>query len=126
MPTLYTISNIISIDKTFSAEITFNPSHPVFEGHFPGQPIVPGVILVEICVSVLSQLTGMDLVMKEASVIKFLQAVDPTVNPVLLLDGSIVEEDNNVFKVDLSYKSGGIVFAKLRGIRLQTINDIKN
>jgi 3-hydroxyacyl-[acyl-carrier-protein] dehydratase len=29
------------------AEKTFSPDDPIFRGHFPGNPIVPGVILTE-------------------------------------------------------------------------------
>lgn len=33
-------------------------AHPVFAGHFPGQPIVPGVMLLDRAVLLCQQLTG--------------------------------------------------------------------
>jgi 3-hydroxyacyl-[acyl-carrier-protein] dehydratase len=118
MTNLYAISNLTSTGGTFTAEITFDPSHPVFAGHFPGQPIVPGVVLVEISAAAVSQLIGNELAVKEASVIKFLQVIDPLQYPLVTIAGSIVEEGNGRFKVELSFSAGSIIFAKLRGIRL--------
>jgi len=119
MTTLYQITLLTANQSAFSAQITFNPAHPVFSGHFPGKPIVPGVVLVEISAAVASQLTGKDLTVKEASVIKFLQVIDPLQHPLIATDGSIFEEGDGRFKVDMSFSAGGIIFAKLRGIRLQ-------
>ena len=120
MKTLYKITSLKTEKSTFSAEITFNPAHPLFEGHFPGQPIVPGVVLVEVAAAVISQLTGHELIVKEASVIKFIQVVDPQVHPLLLLEGSVIESEDN-YKADMVYSSEGMVFAKLKGIRLQAV-----
>ena len=43
------IDKIIDVDKDLSAtgikNVTFNEPH--FQGHFPGQPIMPGVLIVE-------------------------------------------------------------------------------
>jgi 3-hydroxyacyl-[acyl-carrier-protein] dehydratase len=115
---LYTITKSSLNDITFSAEIRFDPAHPVFAGHFPGQPIVPGVLLVEIAAGIASQLTGKDLIVKEASVIKFLQVIDPLKNPVVLTEGSIVEEEDNRYRADMSFTSAEVVFAKIKGLKL--------
>jgi 3-hydroxyacyl-[acyl-carrier-protein] dehydratase len=121
MTTLYTILNLTTAGNTFHASIAFNPTHTVFQGHFPGKPIVPGVVLVEITAAVASQLTGKELAVTEASVIKFLQVIEPLVNPVVEIQGTIFEESEGRFKADLSYSTGEVLFAKLRGIRLTPV-----
>jgi len=117
MTTLYNISILSNTSNTFTASITFNPSHPVFAGHFPGQPIVPGVVLVEIAAATASQVTGKTLIVKEASVIKFLQVIDPNLYSNILLEGSIDKEEDK-YKADLIFSSGENIFVKLKGLRL--------
>jgi 3-hydroxyacyl-[acyl-carrier-protein] dehydratase len=118
MTTLFTISNLSVTGQNFIAKITFNPAHLVFEGHFPGKPIVPGVVMVEIAAALITKVTGKDLQVKEASVIKFLQVIEPFAHPVVNVSGSISPGDDGVYRADLDFKSGQLVFAKLKGIRL--------
>lgn len=44
------IDRVVSVDlhaKTLVANSTVPEKSPVFEGHFPGMPLVPGVLLIE-------------------------------------------------------------------------------
>ena len=48
------ISNLYSVIKSdkinnenIKIQIELNPKHPIFEGHFPGNPIMPGVLITE-------------------------------------------------------------------------------
>ena len=113
-PIFFTITHLHINEGTFSAEIAFNAAHPVFAGHFPGKPIVPGVCLLEILAAVLSRITGKEMIIDEISNIKFLQVIDPVINPVILLDGSVSEEENGHFKVNAVYKKGDTIFAKFK------------
>lgn len=117
MTNLYQIKDLTISGITFSAGIIFNPSHPLFAGHFPGQPIVPGVVLIEISAAVMSQVIGKELTVKEASMVKFLQVIDPLKEQIVIVEGSFVDEGNGIYKADLSIAGDGIIFAKLKGIR---------
>ncbi len=54
------VEKVVHAEYAVSAEgrMTFAPEHPVFDGHLPGDPIVPGVILIE----ALAQLSGIVLI----------------------------------------------------------------
>ena len=123
MKTIYQISNLALQDDTFTASITFNPSHPVFGGHFPGQPVVPGVVLFEIAAAATSQAAEKRFIVREVSIIKFLQLVDPTVNTVIMLEGSIIKEEPGKYSADLILRNGETIFSKIKGLKLDTLSD---
>ena len=59
-------------------QITFPLDHPAFVGHFPGQPIVPGVLLLDWAMRCLQNNMKDDLVTPKAlNVTKFLSPARP-------------------------------------------------
>jgi 3-hydroxymyristoyl/3-hydroxydecanoyl-(acyl carrier protein) dehydratase len=61
-----------------TVSLEFSPQHPVFAGHFPGSPIVPGALLLDAAVRVLGQ--GADhggTAQCEIAATKFLSVVRP-------------------------------------------------
>lgn len=45
-------------DRTFTAPLRIDAVHPSLPGHFPGNPIVPGVVLLQRVAAALSQWRG--------------------------------------------------------------------
>ena len=73
----YTIVSLTTDKGIVEASLELNPAHPIFEGHFPGQPVVPGVCMVQMIKEILETVTGRTLMLKQADHIKFLSVINP-------------------------------------------------
>jgi 3-hydroxyacyl-[acyl-carrier-protein] dehydratase len=86
-------------DNQYSAIILLNAGHEVFKGHFPGNPVTPGVCMMQIIKELVQQVTDAKLTLKNASNIKFMALINPEVNPELRLDLEISESGGGMIKV---------------------------
>ncbi|MFT3946241.1 MAG: 3-hydroxyacyl-ACP dehydratase [Agriterribacter sp.] len=71
------ISSVKNDEQNIMAELHLNPEHHIFQGHFPGQPVVPGVCQVQMVKEILEIVLGKDLRLKSADHIKFLSVIIP-------------------------------------------------
>ena len=51
--------------------------HPAFAGHFPGTPILPGVVLLDVAMKIIAENSGITLELCEISSVKFLSPASP-------------------------------------------------
>lgn len=51
--------------------------HPAFAGHFPGNPILPGVVLLDVALQIIANASGIALDICEISSVKFLSPASP-------------------------------------------------
>ncbi|MBR6057008.1 MAG: hypothetical protein IKP58_02440 [Victivallales bacterium] len=89
-------------DGSYSAAITFDPAFTGFDGHFPGNPIVPAVCQLS-AVEVLTHLTlkCQDLKIVTISLMKFRAPLLP--NDCATFAFTITESENNIIvKADVS------------------------
>ena len=68
------------------ATIRLLPESPVYQGHFPGYPITPGVCLVEIALELFAAREGRPVRLVAAKNIKFTNPVLPTETTELRFD----------------------------------------
>ena len=73
----YTITSLTTDNEMVEASLQLNPAHPIFDGHFPGQPVVPGVCMVQMIKEILETVTGRTLILKQSDHIKFLSVINP-------------------------------------------------
>lgn len=97
IPNLYTIKNLEKIDDVnFKVQIELNPNHEVFEGHFPNNPITPGVCMMQIIKEITEGFVAKNLFLSKVSNVKFMATINPFVNPILELNLNIVCENDEV------------------------------
>lgn len=57
--------------------LSIGASHPAFEGHFPGTPVLPGVVLLDEAIRAIELWDGGGTRRWRISAVKFLRAVAP-------------------------------------------------
>lgn len=85
-----------SENGSFSASITLNQNHEIFKGHFPGNPVTPGVCMMQIVKELTEEFTGNKLFLKSASNVKFMAIINPFETPNLTMQLDIKEVENEV------------------------------
>jgi len=95
------------------AKISINRMHKIFEGHFPGLPIVPGVCMMQIIREVMEITSKKSLKIASADNMKFLSVINPDQNSEV--DVAITyTEDGGTFLVAATLFTGTVTFFKLK------------
>ena len=95
---LYTLDYLAVADTKATAKITINKDHIIFKGHFPGNPVMPGVCMIQIIKEITEKIVNKTLFMQSANNIKFMAIINPFLTPELELQLEIIETEG-VFKV---------------------------
>lgn len=114
----YTIENkeVLSKENSYNFDVSINSKHPIFEGHFPNNPIMPGVCMMQITKDIVEDITGEKLFMKKCSNVKFMAIINPEVNKDLKLKIDIVYTEEGDIKVKNSTQFDETVALKLSAV----------
>lgn len=108
---------IISLEKKdaqqYSIVILINEKHEIFKGHFPGNPIMPGVCMMQIIKELTEQITESGLIMESLSNVKFMALINPDVSQELRLVLDVITMDDDKIKVKNTTYFGETVALKL-------------
>ena len=112
---IYNVKSIKTTDRSVVAKITFNKEHKVFEGHFPDNPIVPGVVQVQIMKDLLEKALQTKLFLKSIKSIKYLNVINPLETGEVLFDITFDKQPDLTYKVKCVVKTESQVFMKYSG-----------
>ena len=96
----YTVDKIDAISEgKYQATITLNKDHDIFKGHFPGNPVTPGVCMMQIIKEITENVLNTSLTMVSTTNVKFMAIINPEINAKLTLDLDIAENEASEIKV---------------------------
>jgi 3-hydroxyacyl-[acyl-carrier-protein] dehydratase len=113
LDSLYSIIDQVVTDAEHRYTIKLNPQHFIYAAHFPGEPITPGVCIMQIAQELLSEHTGQALAIKCVKNVKFLRIITPNENPVVSYSLQKISREDESIKAQVSVSSEEGVFAKL-------------
>lgn len=82
---IFAISNLQCKEGEIKAALITVADHPIFNGHFAGQPVVPGACMLDLVKQVLVNELAKKLLLKNAGNIKFMQMIVPDNDDTLTL-----------------------------------------
>ena len=101
----FNIINIANTNGCISSKISINASHQIFKGHFPNNPITPGVIQIQMIKEILENALNKECLLKEVGRCKFLAIISPNENPEILIKIDYAIQEDETIKVAAQGKS---------------------
>lgn len=83
-------------ENEYEIQLSLNPAHEIFTGHFPGNPVTPGVCMMQIVKDLSEEITGKKLMLTSANNVKFMAIINPEETPDLKLDLEFAESEELV------------------------------
>lgn len=96
-------------------DLRLNPNHNIFDGHFPEQPVVPGVCMIQMVTETVNHLLNRNMYLFESAVTKFLNVLDPNIHPEITLKILWKNIENQEVTIDAQLFFEQTVFFKFKG-----------
>jgi 3-hydroxyacyl-[acyl-carrier-protein] dehydratase len=102
-------------ENTLSAIVRMNGNNPVFSGHFPGKPVLPGVCSLFLVRKCMERFLGKGFNYKHIDFCKFPGIADPATHQKMLLR-ILWEQVNDRTKIKAEIKHGSLTVLKLQAL----------
>jgi 3-hydroxyacyl-[acyl-carrier-protein] dehydratase len=112
---LFTFTDILAEENIVKANVKLNPGHQIFEGHFPGEPVLPGVCMTQMVKELLEIHIQKQARLIKASDIKFLSIVTPQQDKLIQIELKTLPVDDGI-RVDARLLDIDVPLFKFKGI----------
>ena len=116
MNDFFTISKLEKEGFEVKAELIINADHKIFEGHFPGHPVVPGVCMMQMVKEIIEKVIGEKTNLVRAGEMKFLAIIDPKENNMIRATLKYNIEENGNLAVSATFFKESLIHFKFKGL----------
>lgn len=96
----YQIQSIQPLNEgEYAITLTLNADHCIFDGHFPQQPVTPGVCVIQMLKEITEKIVEKDLFIQQVKQAKFSCLIDPKVCNTLTINLMIKPEEDTAFTI---------------------------
>lgn len=112
---LYRILSKDVSDPFVRYDIQLDANHFIYQAHFPGEPITPGVCIIQIAQELLEDHLGRNLAIQIVKNVKFLNVISPSETPDIsyTFEKIVIDDSDKTCKVQTQIFSDEISMAKL-------------
>lgn len=113
--TIFKVTNLKRDDAFISASLEINKNSELFNGHFPGHPVLPGACMLQLVKDVLADTLNTSLRLKMADQLKFIVLIDPTIIHTMQLEISCEFSDEDFITASAKLIAGEVICFKFLG-----------
>ena len=95
--------------------IEMNPKHKIYDGHFPGNPITPGVCLTQMVKETVEFITKKKLLLVKGDNLKFTAVLNPEITPLVILTLTLKNKEEGLIYADGIISAGATNFFSFKG-----------
>ena len=105
----YMVSNTSLAGDDAVTSLKVNKDHEIYKGHFPGRPVTPGVVLMQLFKEEAERIFDKKLQLVRADNVKFTAVFDPTQDTELILESNLTETGEFIKLKGIAKNKQGIV-----------------
>ena len=112
---LYSIIQQAQAGASTTYQVELHADHVIYQAHFPGEPITPGVCIIQLARELMEDYWHRPLVVSTVKNAKFLSVISPNATPVVtcVLNSLTVDADHAVYSAKMMVMDADRPLAKL-------------
>lgn len=113
---LYSLKALESTDNSITAQLALHANDAIYQGHFPGNPVTPGVVQLEIIKELLAHVWNSEVTLVSMATAKYLAILNPLTTPAVEVQLTLQQQEDQTWKVAAVFKSETETFTKVSGV----------